>query len=568
MKKNIGFILFLSWLGFSSCEDFLEPGKFNNLYEEDILASPTFTEGILLTAYNALPNDYYFYYDVASDDAVTNVQDSPYSRMATGEWSSKFYPGSPWESSYTPISYINKFLSVYESVQYSVDVRNSPEVNRNRDLLHKQRLKGEAHGLRAWYKWRLLQHFSGKGPDGTLLGFPIVDQMIDPSDEWQLPRNTFAECVNSIMGDLDVAIDALPGNYSDRPGDGDFNSTMGNRYQNRMNGYAAIVLKSRVALLAASPAFSESNAVTWAEAAEVAGPLIRELGPLPENGNTFYTSTTSPEIIWNLSQRSIRTWEENNFPPSLFGAGNTNPSQNLVDAFPMQNGYPIDHPASGYDPANPYSNRDPRLSEYIIYDGLDFKQTINSYVGAPLDGINQLVSSTRTGYYLKKFMAPGVNLNPSGLVSTAHTYTLARMTELVLNYAEAANEAWGPDGDPNGYGFTARSKIRELRERAGIPAPDPYLSSISSPEEMRMLIKNERRLALCFEEFRFWDIRRWNDVETMQEPVKGVFITHSGDTRAYEYRNIEARAFGENMIYGPIPYNETLIYDIVQNSGW
>lgn len=567
MKKYIS-VLLLSCMGVASCDDFLEPGKFNNLYEEDILASPTFTEGILLTAYNGLPEDYNFSYDVASDDAVTNLQDSPFRRMATGEWSSRFYPGSPWNDSYEQISYINKFLSVYESVTYSVDVRNTPEVNANRDLLHKQRLKGEAHGLRAWYKWRLLQYYSGVGADGTLLGFPIVDEILDPAETWALPRNTFAECVNSIMADLDIAIANLPASYTDKSGDGDWNATMGNRFENRMNGNAAIVLKSRVALLAASPAFAQANAGTWEEAAEAAGPLLEELGTLLASGKTFYTSIASKEIIWNTSQVSKRSWEEDNFPPSLFGAGNTNPSQNLVDAFPMRNGYPISDPASGYDPNNPYANRDVRLSDYIIYDGTNFKSVINTHVDAPLDGINELVSSTRTGYYLKKFMASGVNLNPSNRVSTAHTYTLARMTELLLNFAEAANEAWGPDGDPNGYGFTARTKIAELRARAGITAPDNYLPSVTTTEDMRALIRNERRIELCFEEFRFWDIRRWNDVAAMQAPVRGVFITPSTAGNSYGYADIENRAYTEDMIYGPIPYDETLKYEIIQNKGW
>lgn len=569
MKKHIYiyFVLF-SLLFFTSCDSFLEPGKFNNLYESDILSSPTYTEGILITAYNGLPNGYNFYYDAASDDAVTNVQGSAYSRMATGEWSAKYYPGSVWNSCYTQISYINKFLSVFESVTYSVDVRNSPEVNANRDRLHKQRLKGEAYALRAWYKMQLLQGYSGKSADGTLLGFPLLNSNITPKDNWELPRNTFAECVNSIISDLDIAIANLPPVYVDKPGEGDWNATMGVQYENRVTGNAAKVLKSRLLTLAASPAFSDSNAATWAQAAEASAPLLGELGSLLAAGKTFYNAIRSKEIIWNRSQQSIRSWEQANFPPSLFGAGNTNPSQNLVDAFPMRNGYPITDPSSGYDPSNPYSNRDPRLSDYIIYNGTNFKSVIYTYVGAPSNGINVLVSSTRTGYYLKKFMATGVNLNPSNLVSTAHTCVLARMTELLLNYAEAANEAWGPDGDPNGYGFTARSKIGELRARAGITSPDPYLASIATKEDMRALIRNERRLELCFEDFRFWDIRRWKDIATMQSPVRGVFITLEEGVYSYSYSDIEDRSYTEDMIYGPIPYTETLKYGIVQNKGW
>ena len=568
MKKYITIILLISSLGLYSCEKFLEPGRYNDLYEEDIYGNPTYAEGLLMTAYNGLPNDNYFYYDVASDDAVTNIDDSQYKRMAIGEWSSQFYPGDPWNNAYTQIFYINKFLSVYESVKYSVDVRNSPEVNARRDVLHKKRLKGEAHALRAWYKWQLLQFYSGKTSDGRLLGFPIIDEIISTTDDWELPRNTFAECVTSIISDLDIAIANLPKVYVDSTDKADWNATMGVRFENRISGNAAVVFKSRIALLAASPAFAESNVVTWEEAAEIAGPLLKDLGALLATGKTFYTDIRNKEIIWNRAQRSIRSWETNNFPPSLFGNGNTNPSQNLVDAFPMKNGYPITDASSTYDPSNPYKNRDTRLGDYIIYNTLKFKSDIFTYIGAPSDGINVLASSTRTGYYLKKFMASGVNLKPGSQVSTAHTYTLARMTELLLNFCEAANEAWGPDGDPNGYGFTAKTKLGELRKRAGITQPDAYLESITDADGLRELIRNERRLELCFEGFRFWDIRRWKDMTAMLAPVNGAYITESGGTYSYSYEPVENRLYSNYMIYGPIPYNETLKYGIDQNNGW
>jgi hypothetical protein len=258
-----------------------------------------------------------------------------------------------------------------------------------------------------------------------------------------------------------------------------------------------------------------------------------------------------------------------NFPPSLFGSGRTNPSQNLVDAFPMKNGYLIGHELSGYDPDNPYVDRDPRFYDYIIYNDAVFKNTpISTYIDATQDGINNLVTSTRTGYYLKKLMAEGVVLTPGGITTAGHTYALVRMTEVLLNYCEAANEAWGPDGDPNGYGFTARDRIAELRARAGL-TPDDYLASVSDPLEFRELIRNERRLELCFEGFRFWDIRRWDDQATMTQPVRGAFITFEVDsTYSYAYSDVEKRIFSPTMIYGPVPYEETLKYDLEQNAGW
>jgi hypothetical protein len=576
MRKYIILFLIISCLGFFACEKFLEPKAENTFTNQQLVFDAGNTEGLLMKAYYALPNDYNFETDVASDDAVTNDPTSVYRSMAIGGWRSTNDPISQWATSFEQIYYINRFLDQYQSVLWSTDPTLTDAVRASRNNLHKRRLRGEAFAIRAWYKWRLLQYHGGLTADNRLLGFPIIDQSITPADNWKIPRNTYAECVTSIFNDLDTATKYLPATWFDRPIGGtnppanaDTNATMGARYDNRINGNIATALKARVALLAASPSFSASSGVTWAQAAATAGPLMKKLGALYANGRTFYKEIRTKEILWNQSGIQKRTWEQNNFPPSLFGNGRTNPTQDLVDAFPMKNGYPITHPSSGYAAATPYTNRDPRLTDYIVYNTATLKSTsIKTYVGAPSDGINVLLTSTRTGYYLKKLLSESVNLDPTNSASTSHNYTLVRMTELLLNFCEAANEAWGPDGDPNGYGFTARTKIRDLRIRAGITQPDAYLNSITDQAGLRALIRNERRIELCFEGFRFWDIRRWNDITTMQTSVKEAYITLVGAVYSYSYAQVEDRLFSDYMIYGPVPYSETLKYGIDQNKGW
>ena len=149
-------------------------------------------------------------------------------------------------------------------------------------------------------------------------------------------------------------------------------------------------------------------------------------------------------------------------------------------------------------------------------------------------------------------------------MSTArHFYTMFRYTEIFLNYAEAANEAWGPDLDPMGYGFTPRTIIAAIRKRGGIPAADPYLASITTQADMRELIRNERRIELCFEGFRFWDIRRWN--LNLDETVKGISIAGGVPSII----DVEGRLYQPFMKYGPIPYQETLKSNLtLQNEGW
>ena len=578
MKISFKLLLMFLTVGLFSCENYLEPlSEGDRLSEEQLLHNPAFLEGLLIKTYTALPNNYNnFDLDVASDNAVTNLQGSEISKMATGAWSSSNDPISKWDTAFVQIRHLNLFLDRVDLINWSFDPRLSPEENNEKNKYYKIRLKGEAYGLRAYFQSLLLQFHSGKGTDGRILGFPVVTKPMDISDYTELPRNTFAECVKQIMSDLDSAIAFLPAVYKDISGQNMYNAASGVKYDNRMNGNAARALKSRVALLAASPAFADGSGVTWADAAIISGSLLKDLGVLEPSGKTFYNYATyaAPprikEVIWEQAVVQSRTAETNNFPPSLYGSGRTNPTQSLVDAFPMKNGYPINHELSQYNASQPYALRDSRLDDYILYNGSTFKsKVINTYVGADQDGVTSYETSTRTGYYLKKFMIPSVSLTPGSLVSATHTYTIFRLTEVLLNYAEAANEAWGPTGDPSGLGFTAKTKIAELRTRAGIAAADPYLVAVNDQTSLRELIKNERRCELCFEGFRFWDIRRWNDATVnIMKPATGVLIYNNEGIYTYNYVDVEARNYQDYMIYGPIPYIETMKYRIIQNVGW
>ena len=566
MKKYIISVLILM-IFMVSCKKFMEPEPDNSITEETLLGNALYAEGVLMTAYTQLPNSYAIDDDVACDDAVTNDKNSTYRKMGLGEWRASFDPISKWSYAYGAIGYINKFLEIYQDVSWSNDPNEPDSINELINSLHVKRLKGEAYALRAWYEYYLLRNHSGMNGN-TMLGFPIIRKTLGLDDNWALPRNTFAECVDSIFADLDTAIVNLPPTWVDN-GDEIHDMTSGARYSNRVNGNAARAIKSRVALLAASPAYSDYSGVSWEEAATIAGDLLKELPGLNSDELHFYLEEKNSGVIWNRVKTDDRILETDNYPPSFYGNGNVNPSQDLVNTFPMANGYPIDDSNSGYDPKEPYLNRDPRLSLYIIYNGALFKgKPIHTYEGAEQDGINELTSSTRTGYYLRKLMSENVNLKPGNEIDATHVYTLVRQTEVLLNFAEAANEAWGPDGDPNGYGFTARSEIEELRARAGID-PDNYIGSVTSKDDMRKLIHNERRIELCFEGFRFWDIRRWDDTKTMTAPVSGMFITLNNDSSfTYKSQNVEDRIYDDYMIHGPIPYDETLKYDIKQNFGW
>lgn len=557
------YIVVLLGLFIVSCEDILEPPPHNFYSKDRISKDAPFAEGLILTAYDALPSSYNFD-ETATDDAVSNVTNSDFTRMAIGEWSSQFNPQSAWNSAYQQLYYLNYFLSVVDDVEWSweSDVRRE---------LFKERFTGEARALRAWYNFELLKRHGGLSADGQALGFVIIKPEYtlgaDIEPLLELPRDSYEDCVQFILDDLDQAISILPEDYSNINDDLDYNLVYGKQNKNRISGKAVKALKARFLLHVASQEFY--NVVDkWENAANAAAVLIVNNGGIPglsPTGVKWYTNSNDPDIIWRKNFQQINSWEKENFPPSLFGNGQINPSQNLVEAFPMANGFPINHAESRYDNNNPYANRDPRLKEYILYDGNTIgKNVIHTNVEGGDDGINNIEESTRSGYYLKKLLRENVNLNPRVNTSREHFYTYFRFTEMYLIYAEAANEAWGPDSDPNGYGFTARDVIAAIRKRAGISQPDQYLSSVAtSKEELRDMIRNERRIELCFEGFRFWDIRRWN--LDMNVKAKGILISNEG----FSVIDVENRVYSPHMKFGPIPYGEVLKNaNLKQNAGW
>lgn len=274
------------------------------------------------------------------------------------------------------------------------------------------------------------------------------------------------------------------------------------------------------------------------------------------------------EILWRENVATNNNQESDNLPPSLNGNGRMNPSQNLVDAFPMANGYPITEVAGNYDASNPYANRDPRLAKYIIYNGstAGVNNSLIRIVDGTTDGIDKVEQrSTRTGYYMKKRLRMDVNCTAGSATTKPHYTPRVRYTEIYLNYAEAANEAWGPTGGGSN-GFSAYDVIKAVRKRAGVGGDsDPYLEECAlSKDKMRELIRNERRLELCFEDFRFWDLRRWK--ANLNETVKGINWKSDG---TYEIINVEEREYENYMYYAPIPNSEILKYsNLKQNKGW
>ena len=597
--KNI-ILYFIALLACSSCQDMFEPAEENHRQTEDMTEESKYAHGLLMYGYDRLPYLQTTTTDVATDDAVSNDTGTDYWRMANGSWASDKNPVSQWDNCKDGIQYVNLFLTIVDKTKWAPSAPSKQQ-------MFVDRLSGEAYGLRALFYYYLIQAHGGYAADGVLYGVPLLTQPEDGGSDFNQPRATFSDCVKQIFADCDKAMELLPADYKDISNDEDipvkyqklgailsnYNAVFGSKSTNLLSGKVAEAIKAQTALLAASPAFRDQSNVTSEEAAILCGNVLKRIGGLEgfdKTGNIWYKNKTVlddkvelPEILWRADRANNATQEEANFPPTLNGNGRVNPTQNLVDAFPMRSGLPIAI-ASDYNAQDPYAGRDPRLNEYILYNGVKFRQKeiITGTYGQTDDNLNsQPKKSTRTGYYLKKLLRDDVNPETSNLQERNHIYPRIRYTEMFLAYAEAANDAWGPKADPKGFGFTAYDVIKAIRERAGLgtdaigmalPEGDAYLEECAgSQEKMTNLIRNERRIELCFENKRFWDLRRWK--MPLNETVKCMKITRGADMKlTYTIEDVtgETRDYDNSyQLYGPIPKSEILRWsNLKQNKGW
>lgn len=592
--KNI--ILFsVATMAFASCEDLFEPAIENNQDITSMYKDADFARGILDNAYLVLPYSDNPNSDLATDDAVSNDPGNSYKQMATGAWAANNNPVNTWDGSFHAIQYCNLMIDNADKVMWSYTEESVNQMFIDNYL-------GNAYALRGLHHFYALRAHAGMAQkDGEILGIPMHLAYVDANADFNEARLTFKECYDLIMADWNKALEYLPNQYksisdksqlpakysqigADITG---YNKAFGDHHRGKIDGRIIAAFKAQLAILAASPAYSKAGASTYAEAAKLASACLDNFGGLAnmqQDGWKIFDNTTflnnfgaadeaPAEMIWRANINKTQSFEKDNYPPTIFGNGRVNPTQNLVDAFPMLNGMPITAAGSGYDAQNPYENRDPRLKMYVLVNGATMGHN-NSVINTAkdsetYDGLNKEIKrSTVTGYYLRKLLRSDVNCSDENSTFN-HLQIRIRATEIFLDYAEAANEAEGPKAKVGGAAYSAYDVIKALRTRAGVGLDgDAYLEEcVASKDKMRELIRNERRLELCFENHRFWDLRRW--LAPLNETAKGVSITTIDGKLNYEIIEVEKRDYKDYMYYGPIPYSEILKWsNLQQNYGW
>ena len=407
----------------------------------------------------------------------------------------------------------------------------------------KLRIDAEARFLRAFCYFDLGRTF-GKAP--------LILKAQNLEEDLLVAPSSFAEIVEFVKDECDLYADNLPLTYPEEEAG---HATKG----------AFLALKSRALLYLASPLNSEDDARKWDDAAVAAQAVmdlhvyeLYKVGETPYRSMEFDKTAANNEVIferrfscpeaphnihmmWSLDAEDAGSWN------GLY------PTQNLVDAYETIDGKLIDDPTNTmYDAQDPYSNRDARFYQSIIYNGSTWETYLMSMVTNTVDpskngSCKPRLGKARCGYGPKKFIE---ELDPStniyGGYAQSNNWPYFRYAEVLLNYAEAKNESLSVPDE------SVYNAVNEVRARSN----QPNLPTGLSKEEMRKRIKNERRVELLLEEHRFYDLRRWKDGNVLAEPIMGMNIYNNNITLKYEISKVEDRVFTGEHYYLPIPLSE------------
>lgn len=612
--KKILYVVFCFSFFVSSCQKdgagLLDKAESGELNEERVFSNPKYTKEFLTDIYRRIPYgwDNNVYLDAATDDGEARPWWGWVNTIHIGAYNPTSMPDKfkRWADYYAAIRACNLFLSKIDNVPIDSESYISSEEIRDR-------LKYEAICLRAYYYTELVRWYGG---------VPIITKVLDrDSPELYSKRANLEEIKDFIIAECDIAAANLP------------TKQVGVDYMRVTSGVAKAI-KSRLLLHLASPLLNNNASPLsawswgdyengrWKEAADAAKEIIDQVedgspvyslvnkteannyfgsnnsypGSLKAMGwyNVFITRVNSEMILGYGKKGMTNELEKWQLPGGMQKAGDasyTLPTYNYAAIFETKNGVPVYltddygvplldsdgqfmvNPLSGFDPQNPYANRDSRFYHSLWYNGSKFGgTTFNTWRGEDGSfGGEFLTGYAHTGLFLRKFMDPkNISLNNGVTGQTNHNFPLYRYVEILLNYAEAMNE-YLTDGASR---FEVIRVLDQIRLRADMPDVQATFTrngwNVSDQKQMRKFIRNERRIELAFEEHRFFDIRRWLIGEETQKVVYEHDVLKKLDgSFDYTIKVWERRVFEPKHNLLPIPQSEVNNNpNMVQNPGW
>ena len=552
-KMSVGGLLLLTGMGLSSCNflDFDQSIGFDS--QEEVYEVFSRAEQSLTQVYTYLEHDFGSIggamRDCATDDAHYVWSNGEVHTFTNGRWSATNTIDAEWNNYYTGIRAANLFIKSMEENDFSKYKWNN---DYDTWMEKSQYWIYEARFLRSLYLFELAKRYGD---------IPLATGIYTVEDVNLLPKSKFADVIAYIAQECKEVADRLPESFEKVTG----------KQTGRITKGAALALRARALLYAARPLHTEDDQSKWIAAAKAAKDVM-DLGLYSLIEEENINNLASKELILERRMASSCDFEKKNFPIS-FDKGNTGtcPSQNLVDAFQTINGYDVTLTEEGwksddplFNPKYPYADRDKRFYKTVLYDGVMFKgKELACYEGGA-EGL-PVVGASETGYYLRKYIIEGVDLAPNERPMN-HYWVLFRYAEVVLNYAEAMNNAYGPDKVENDFTMTACEALNLLRKRSVKTLIPTGLDRVA----FQKVLEREKRVEFAFENQRFWDIRRWKTGKFTQTGIDGVRITKSGDAKSYKRVSVETRTWHDKMNLYPIPmtelYKNNNLYP--QNPGW
>lgn len=503
---------------------------------------------VMTNVYGYLQSGFYNFQDCASDDAVYANYPDVCHTYYDGSWSKNRLVDDQWAHYYQGIRAANYLL---ENCPEDYEIAKWNEYYKYA-LAQLQNYPWEARALRAFFHMELLKRYRS---------IVVADQTYTVDQVNDLVPATYEEAVSWIEKELKECAGKLPATYSDS-----YYSELG-----RVTQGFAFAARARLLLYAASPLNNPSNdKAKYGKAAAAALEFITA-----NNTSKRFAlvrqgfNNENKDLVFGIREGSSNSYESNNFPVGYErGSSGTCPSLNLVEAFDMLDGTPFDF-ESHKDALLNSASRDPRMARAILSNGDLFKgETIESFFGgrngAPQD------NASPTSFYLRKFIQETTSFTAGRVTSFPHIYPLFRFSEVYLNYAEALFEGTGnPEftGTFENIVFTIspRAALNEIRKLYNMPAIPAGLSA----DAFRTRLRNERRVELCFEGHRFWDIRRWK-IGDKTKDIYGLTITKEADDHfSVEKKLVQSRYWDDKMYFYPI--SEVECYknlNLNQNTGW
>lgn len=600
-----------------SCKKYLDVAPDSDLTEDDVFSSYIGVRGYMDKCYSALSDMHNWQGQSLPRNNINALSDEMGSlfvqdlnrNLNTGDWYNKSKMGEVgWDND--AIDKATPEGNVISNAFICLRIANKviEKIDQVPGLSGEQRgqLLGQAHFFRAWYYFEIIKRWGG---------MPIFDKAYSPADNLDLPRVSYHESSEWLISDLDKAVELLPHVWPSTE-------------TGRATKASAMAVKEMAALYDASPLMqNEISSIVQKDynieraklAAKYANDLIKyikagtggiqyRLMTGAEYKNIFYSAPdfASDESLWYRHDAGRRNASRDlrvHYIPQIFSGGTGNdaaafspPTQNAVDMYEVIKGgaaYPVNDPANrgSYNPQKPYLNRDPRFYNNIIVPGEEWgvnstgqKLYMEMYVGGrdfQLTLTNAQVNKRMTsGYVPKKYIWPEANTFIGDYTKYRVNTIYIRVSQVYLDYAEAMNEAYGPNSDPEGYGLTAVQAINLIRNRVGMPNVLPEYTT--DKVAFRDRIRNERGVELQFENHRWFDLRRWMIAEDVfSRPIRGVRATPPANhktvanksTLAFTYSYVdlvtEQRVFQKRHYWYPLPANHVDdLFNLAQNPGW